>query len=1112
MLRVILHSIALITACLWLTAAWAVVRPEDEWFEQPGNEELWQEMWPVLNEWEFGECDLLTGPPEQSFAGIQDHFGQPAAAVAIELGVEPDSTEVLSYDLNLDGHVDKFDILELGYEVKPAEKGVSTAPSIGTNKWIVLRADFSNVDADYTTYDIPYFNERFFDENAPKPSCHDYYYECSYGAMSITGTVWDGGPGGDGWYKGDHTKNWYINNHGRWLVKEAVLAADADIDFSEFDVDGDGYVDTCILFYPDQVFSGGLWPHRSSGLNISVDGVIVDSYFITGYDTNNDSKTMTISAHEYGHILGLPDLYDIDYSSNGVGKWSLMSNNYDNNHLVPSVDPWCKIKLGWVDPIVITDDVTGYSLGCFQDNPLVLKVWTNGLNYQEYFLIANYQKKKTDASRPGEGLMVFHIDDSVAGNNGHNRNNKDENHKHVDVETARGYNDPSSTNPHDPLDDKQSSGHANDPWFSGNTDSDYTGVFNDTSNPHTRDYPNPGDDTYIELSNISAIGDPMTLDITVETTDAPDVSITSHSTNDSISGTVTVSATATPNGGRSISSVEFYCNEAFLGADTSDPYSLDFDSRTIYDGNCDLKAVAIDDQGEIDTDTVGVSVSNSAAAIPFSDDFEAGIGLWASYNPSGTETWEEKSTAYAGSSSAGVGDTSSGYDFDEHDSLVSIKFDLAGTTHPIARWRQRYRVAGGENTCKVYVTDDDGASFDLLKTYTGDNRDWHPQVADLSDYIGDEVHVVFRLDSTSLSNMEGDAGWWVDEFEVREISGAPSITGITPGDGSTLSGVETITVNATDDECIGMVEFIIDSTDMIYVDYTDPFTYDWNSDWVFNDAHTFKAVAYDADLQSDDLTVNWTTSNAGLAIPFAENFGADPGTAWRNIDDNGAGEWQWLSDAGHASSGGMRFAIPGQNYHDNMDNDWYISPTLDISGLTDPGFGFLHRYDIEYNYDYGRVYITTDLTNWTQLFVYSRENQGWRAAGDRLDSYDGDLVKLAFFFESDGGLVEGGWWLDEFTVDAAPQITDVSPASIVNGDTITITGTGFGNGPANDYPTVLVNGTAESHSSWSDTSISVVVDDASSGDVVVIRHGIESDGFAITVKPAPVSITDLDQL
>jgi hypothetical protein len=196
-----------------------------------------------------------------------------------------------------------------------------------------------------------------------------------------------------------------------------------------------------------------------------------------------------------------------------------------------------------------------------------------------------------------------------------------------------------------------------------------------------------------------------------------------------------------------------------------------------------------------------------------------------------------------------------------------------------------------------------------------------------------------------------------------------------------------------------------------------------------------------------------------------------------------------------------------------MDNDWYISPTLDLTGAIDPGLGFLHKYDIERNYDYGRAYITTDLDNWTQLLVFSLENQPWQAGGYRLDSYIGDKLKLAFFFESDGGLVEGGWWLDEAFVRTAPQISDVSPTKVVVGDTIIITGTGFDDGSAADFPNVTVDGFTASYSSWVDTSITATVpNDAASGNVVVYRHGIASDGYSMTVRPAPPVIESLEQL
>ena len=116
--------------------------------------------------------------------------------------------------------------------------------------------------------------------------------------------------------------------------------------------------------------------------------------------------------------------------------------------------------------------------------------------------------------------------------------------------------------------------------------------------------------------------------------------ITSPLTGDTIGGDVLVEATATPAGGRTISRVEFYCNSAYLGQDSSAPYSLTFDSRCIYEGSRQLKAIAVDSAGAIHTDTEVVTLANNAVPLPQSDDFEAGIGAWASYNPSGNRRWE----------------------------------------------------------------------------------------------------------------------------------------------------------------------------------------------------------------------------------------------------------------------------------------------------------------------------------------------------------------------------------------------------------------------------------------------------------------------------------------
>ncbi|MCC7478586.1 M6 family metalloprotease domain-containing protein [bacterium] len=1117
-------------ALLWLAIslpAEAVVRPPQEWFDSPEKEALWQEMWPRLNELEFGKAEPLTGTPADSQRGIESYFGASTEAVNAELGQAADSPAARSYDLNLDGRVNHFDLLELGYEAPANVRRASTAPPTGNNKIVVLRADFQDQSASYGTYNINYFNARFFsDSTEPYPSFRDYFQEVSYGLLDVTGAVPNCGPGGDGWCKADNTKQWYIDNGGNWLVKEAILDADANgFDFSQYDVDGDGYVDTVMCFYPNAVFQGGLWPHRGGGLNITVDGVKIDSYFITGYSGNgsyggSDSWTMVISAHEYGHILGLPDLYDVNGGSAGMGYWSLMAYNYDNGQKPPSPDPWCKTQLGWVTPQVVTENLDNYSLGNYQDAPNVLKVWTNGKQESQYFLVANYRKKKTDANRPGEGLLVLHIDDSIAGGNGDNAN---EDRKHVDVEAANGYSAATkdTATPKDELDDGNN-GSGPNLWYAGNPDSDYTGFFNDTSNPHSRNYPSPGSNTFIQLSEISAPGDSMTLDVTVKTANAPVVNITSPVDGAAVSGNTTVDVDVTAGSGRSILRVEFYCNGAILGSDSTAPYSLSFDSRPIYAGSRKIRAIAYDDAGdanasteEIGIDEITVSVSNSGQSVPYFENFDAGVGAWAVYDPSGRERWQARTLS--GVTCGGIGKSSNpnaGYDYNEHDSFVSLRLDLTGTTHPVCRFRQRYRVASGENTIRVFATDDNGASLDLLSAQTGNNLSWHYTAVDLLDYVGDQIYLVFKLDSTSLNRTSGtEAGWWIDEFEIKEISAAPQVISITPGTGSTLTGVQTITVTATDDEAVTGVDFLLNGNDLLTSDYSAPFTYDFNSDWLFNGATTFKAVAYDADFQTAEASVSWTISNAGLNVPWSENFGSSIGTVWRIKDESGAGEWYWANNFGYNPSGGYHCGTGG-NYDDN-ESDWFISPTLNIGTLNDPGIGYLHKYDLETGWDFGRLFVTTNLNTWTQLNQFTGQGTPtWQAAGARLDAYNNQKIKLAWQMTSDVAVVRTGWWMDEAQLVTAPQISSLSHTRIVRGQQLTITGTGFGTNAANDFSSVTFSGSAGSINSWNDTSIVVTVPTGapSNSTVVVNRHGIPSDGVALKVVLGAPSLTGVGQL
>ncbi|MFL6079495.1 MAG: immune inhibitor A domain-containing protein, partial [Ornithinibacter sp.] len=78
--------------------------------------------------------------------------------------------------------------------------------------------------------------------------------------------------------------------------------------------------------------------------------------WIGDYTTEPENGGLGVFAHEFGHDLGLPDLYDTAGGDNGTGFWTLMSGGSWLNHGTDSIGTtpgymgaWEKLQLGWLD-------------------------------------------------------------------------------------------------------------------------------------------------------------------------------------------------------------------------------------------------------------------------------------------------------------------------------------------------------------------------------------------------------------------------------------------------------------------------------------------------------------------------------------------------------------------------------------------------------------------------------------------------------------------------------------------------------------------------------------------------------------------------------------------
>jgi immune inhibitor A len=291
----------------------------------------------------------------------------------------------------------------------------------------------------------------------------------------------------------------------RTLADDAVTAASADVDFTPYDNDGNGYVDAFIVVHAGR---GGeetgsatdIWSHKW----VLPAERAVDSTKIFAYLTIPEDAKLGVTAHEIGHLVfGWPDLYDTDNTSEGIGNWCLMASGSWGLGGERPVHPsaWCKSTQGWIDVVAPTTnaDVT---ITDVKTDRTAYRLWKDGGGGNEYFLVENRQQTGFDTSLPGQGLLVWHIDEAIAGNS-------NESHYKVALMQADGQ---------EHLESNANRGDDGDvfPGSSGNAS------FTETSTPDSRSY--AGSPTSVALTGIPPSSAAMTVSVSVrDAVDEPPV-------------------------------------------------------------------------------------------------------------------------------------------------------------------------------------------------------------------------------------------------------------------------------------------------------------------------------------------------------------------------------------------------------------------------------------------------------------------------------------------------------------------------------------------------------------------------------------------------------------
>jgi len=298
-------------------------------------------------------------------------------------------------------------------------------PSKGIRRALVLLVDFPDVRGRQSK---SHFDQMLFGGGtAAKPTLRDFYRAASYGKLDVQGEVL-------GWYTLPKPLTFYVGadsatgdypNNGQKLVEDALDAAiSAGVQFGRFDSDRDGHLDGLIVVHAgagaeeqtdEKLRKELIWSHKWTIPHPRTVGGVG----IWAYTLQPEDGRVGVFCHEFGHFLGLPDLYDISYRSEGVGMWCVMGAGSWGGQGDKPTDfcAWSRTQLGWVKPRSV-------SLGAGSSARLtpahrtrsVIRISAKRGASQEYFLLESRQCADLDAGLPGEGLLVWHVDEAQDGN------------------------------------------------------------------------------------------------------------------------------------------------------------------------------------------------------------------------------------------------------------------------------------------------------------------------------------------------------------------------------------------------------------------------------------------------------------------------------------------------------------------------------------------------------------------------------------------------------------------------------------------------------------------------------------------------------------------------
>ena len=266
----------------------------------------------------------------------------------------------------------------------------------------------------------------------PFESISAFYSRASKGTFHLDGKAF--------LYHSSKTVNNYRNATDDWkgtdkIIQETMKNLDSTVDFSEFDLNHDHYIDSMIFILPYDSGDDDWWPVSNTYRfnNFGVDNVIVGNYSTGNVEPDNICDFARTYSHELGHQLGLPDYYlytdSEDYEGfHGAGGTELMDVDTKSD-----LSSFSKLMLGW-----FREDQVFYferskksmtfelnSAQTDEGNCIVIPAPDNTNNSLtgEYFIVEYNSDKNNNSTADTlwwqdfkSGVRVFHIKAPIADN------------------------------------------------------------------------------------------------------------------------------------------------------------------------------------------------------------------------------------------------------------------------------------------------------------------------------------------------------------------------------------------------------------------------------------------------------------------------------------------------------------------------------------------------------------------------------------------------------------------------------------------------------------------------------------------------------------------------